>query len=64
MTTLLDTTNIIAAGNNMRSIGRMIYDRLAYYDPEPQDHPVGGGILDADRRPHLGPQAAPRHDFP
>ncbi|MDQ8729134.1 ABC transporter substrate-binding protein [Bradyrhizobium sp. LHD-71] len=32
MTALLETTNIIAAGNNMRSIGRMIYDRLAYFD--------------------------------
>ncbi len=29
---LLETTNIIAAGNNMRAIGRMIYDRLAYLD--------------------------------
>jgi peptide/nickel transport system substrate-binding protein len=32
MTALLETTNIIAASNNMRSIGRMIYDRLAYFD--------------------------------
>lgn len=31
---LLETTNIIAAGNNMRAIGRMIYDRLAYMDPD------------------------------
>jgi peptide/nickel transport system substrate-binding protein len=30
--TLLETTNIINAGNNMRSIGAMIYDRLAYVD--------------------------------
>ena len=29
---LLETTNIVAAGNNMRAIGRMIYDRLAYMD--------------------------------
>jgi len=29
---LLETTSIIAAGNNMRAIGRMIYDRLAYMD--------------------------------
>jgi peptide/nickel transport system substrate-binding protein len=29
---LLETTNIIDAGNNMRAIGRMIYDRLAYMD--------------------------------
>jgi ABC-type transport system substrate-binding protein len=34
MQALLESTNIIAAGNNMRSIGRMIYDRLAYLDPE------------------------------
>ncbi|MGE0724857.1 MAG: ABC transporter substrate-binding protein [Alphaproteobacteria bacterium] len=32
MTALLETTNLMAAGNNMRSIGRMIYDRLAYFD--------------------------------
>jgi len=32
MTTLLETTNLMAAGNNMRSIGRMIYDRLAFFD--------------------------------
>jgi peptide/nickel transport system substrate-binding protein len=32
MTALLETTNIIGASNNMRSIGRMIYDRLAYFD--------------------------------
>lgn len=32
MTALLETTNILAASNNMRSIGRMIYDRLAYFD--------------------------------
>lgn len=32
MSALLETTNIIAASNNMRSIGRMIYDRLAYFD--------------------------------
>jgi peptide/nickel transport system substrate-binding protein len=32
MTALLETTNILAAANNMRSIGRMIYDRLAYFD--------------------------------
>lgn len=32
MTALLETTNMLAAGNNMRSIGRMIYDRLAYFD--------------------------------
>lgn len=31
---LLETTNIIAAGNNMRAIGRMIYDRLAYMDED------------------------------
>jgi len=31
---LLETTNIIAAGNNMRSIGSMIYDRLAYMGPD------------------------------
>lgn len=34
MQALLETTNIIAAGNNMRSIGRMIYDRLAYLDAD------------------------------
>ena len=34
MQALLETTNIIAAGNNMRSIGRMIYDRLAYLDKD------------------------------
>src|SRR5882724_2293795 len=34
MQALLESTNIIAAGNNMRSIGRMIYDRLAYLDPD------------------------------
>lgn len=32
MTALLETTNILGASNNMRSIGRMIYDRLAYFD--------------------------------
>ena len=32
MTALLETTNMLAASNNMRSIGRMIYDRLAYFD--------------------------------
>jgi peptide/nickel transport system substrate-binding protein len=32
MTALLENTNLMAAGNNMRSIGRMIYDRLAYFD--------------------------------
>ncbi|HEY0570630.1 MAG TPA: ABC transporter substrate-binding protein [Enterovirga sp.] len=32
MNALLETTNLMAAGNNMRSIGRMIYDRLAYFD--------------------------------
>ncbi len=32
MLTLLETTNIIAAANNMRSIGRMFYDRFAYFD--------------------------------
>jgi peptide/nickel transport system substrate-binding protein len=32
MVALLETTNLMAAGNNMRSIGRMIYDRLAYFD--------------------------------
>jgi peptide/nickel transport system substrate-binding protein len=31
---LLETTNIIAAGNNMRAVGRMIYDRLAYMDQD------------------------------
>ena len=34
MSTLLDTTNLIAANGNMRAIGRMIYDRLAYYDAD------------------------------
>jgi peptide/nickel transport system substrate-binding protein len=34
MTQLLDTTNLIASNGNMRMIGRMIYDRLAYYDGE------------------------------
>jgi peptide/nickel transport system substrate-binding protein len=34
MTALLDTTNLIASNGNMRSIGRMIYDRLAYYDAD------------------------------
>jgi peptide/nickel transport system substrate-binding protein len=33
-TTLLSTTNIIAASNTMRSIGRMIYDRLAFMSPD------------------------------
>jgi len=33
-TTLLTTTNIIAATNTMRSIGRMIYDRLAFMGPD------------------------------
>ncbi|MBM3567412.1 MAG: hypothetical protein FJX46_01505 [Alphaproteobacteria bacterium] len=32
MTNLLETTNLLGATNNMRAIGRMIYDRLAYYD--------------------------------
>ncbi|MCW5730904.1 MAG: hypothetical protein KIT20_09115 [Alphaproteobacteria bacterium] len=32
MSALLETTNIIAASNNMRSVGRMIYDRFAYFD--------------------------------
>ena len=32
MVALLETTNLMAAGNNMRSIGRMIYDRLAWFD--------------------------------
>ena len=32
MNALLENTNLMAAGNNMRSIGRMIYDRLAYFD--------------------------------
>jgi peptide/nickel transport system substrate-binding protein len=32
--TLLENTNIVASGNNMRSIGAMIYDRLAYVDPD------------------------------
>ena len=31
---LLETTNIVGTGNNMRSIGSMIYDRLAYIDPD------------------------------
>ena len=31
---LLETTNIVGTGNNMRSIGSMIYDRLAYLDPD------------------------------
>ncbi len=30
--TLLENTNIVANGNNMRSIGCMVYDRLAYID--------------------------------
>jgi peptide/nickel transport system substrate-binding protein len=34
MTALLDTTNLIASNGNMRAIGRMIYDRLAYYDAD------------------------------
>ncbi len=34
MTSLLDTTNLIASNGNMRAIGRMIYDRLAYYDAD------------------------------
>lgn len=34
MSALLETTNIVAASNNMRSIGRMIYDRLAYFDED------------------------------
>ena len=34
ITSLLDTTNLIASNGNMRAIGRMIYDRLAYYDAE------------------------------
>jgi peptide/nickel transport system substrate-binding protein len=33
-TKLLDTTNIIAAANTMRNIGRMIYDRLAFMGPD------------------------------
>jgi peptide/nickel transport system substrate-binding protein len=33
-TTLLSTTNIIAATNTMRNIGRMIYDRLAFLSPD------------------------------
>jgi peptide/nickel transport system substrate-binding protein len=33
-TKLLDTTNIIAAANTMRNIGRMIYDRLAFMSPD------------------------------
>ena len=32
MPVLLDTTNIAAAGGTFRQVGRMIYDRLAYYD--------------------------------
>ncbi|GAA5232559.1 hypothetical protein FOZ76_00685 [Verticiella sediminum] len=32
MVSLLETTNILAASNNMRSIGRLVYDRLAYFD--------------------------------
>jgi peptide/nickel transport system substrate-binding protein len=32
MVSLLETTNILAASNNMRSVGRLIYDRLAYFD--------------------------------
>ena len=31
---LLETTNIVATGNNMRTIGSMIYDRLAYIDAD------------------------------
>jgi peptide/nickel transport system substrate-binding protein len=33
-TNLLNTTNIIAATNTMRNIGRMIYDRLAFMSPD------------------------------
>jgi peptide/nickel transport system substrate-binding protein len=32
--TLLENTNIVASGNNMRTIGSMIYDRLAYIGPD------------------------------
>lgn len=32
--TLLENTNIAASGNNMRTIGSMIYDRLAYIGPD------------------------------
>ena len=34
MTALLETTNLMAAGNNFRAVGRMIYDRLAYFDKD------------------------------
>lgn len=34
ITTLLETTNIFAATDNMRAVGRMIYDRLAYFDKD------------------------------
>ena len=33
-TNLLNTTNIVAATNTMRNIGRMIYDRLAFMSPD------------------------------
>jgi peptide/nickel transport system substrate-binding protein len=33
-TQLIETTNIFAAGNRFRAIGRMIYDRLAYLDKD------------------------------
>ena len=32
--TLLENTNVVASGNNMRSIGCMVYDRLAYMDAD------------------------------
>ena len=31
---LIETTNIFAAGNRFRAVGRMIYDRLAYLDKD------------------------------
>lgn len=32
--TLLENTNVVASGNNMRSIGCLVYDRLAYIDAD------------------------------
>jgi len=34
LTSLIKTTNLFSAGHRFRSIGRMIYDRLAYMDKE------------------------------
>ena len=44
-TALLDTTNIIAATNTMRNIGRMIYDRLAFMSPDLKPIPWAARVL-------------------